>query len=230
MTTEVIQRWLKKRIVLHIAGCWVGALLALLAGIFVLFLTFWLAYIVLFIGEDGISAVTGLFFNREFHLSHAWRMVVSGLFLVALFIEWIRHSPSDLGNYEKIHVSSGARALVPYFGISSLLLANPRVSAAIIAKILYIGPRLVLGATSLACEAYRARNLETAECARVLLLLTSREKAVTYEEFRTLLPNTDWTTLKNILARVPGVVFLEKGFGLTDDLRKQLCGSVSVIN
>ena len=228
MTPEAIQSWLKRKLTLRIVGCWAGALLVLLAGLFVLYLTFWLAYVVIFIGEDGVSAVIGLFSNRGFHLSHLWRLVISGLFLVALFIEWIRRSPSDLGNYEKIHVSPGARALVPYFGISSLLLANPRASAAIIAEILYIGPRLVLGATSLAREAYRSRNLETAECARVLLLLASREKAVTYEEFRTLLPNTDWTTLKNILARVPGVVFLEKGFGLTDDLRKQLCGSVSV--
>jgi hypothetical protein len=53
--------------------------------------------------------------------------------------------------------------------------------------------------------------------------LASRESAVTYEEFRTVQPEVDWEMLKNSLARVPGVVFLEKGLSLTDDLRKELC-------
>jgi hypothetical protein len=224
MTAEVIQRWLKKRIVLHIAGCWLGALLALLAGVFVLFLTFIMAYIVLLIGEDGVSAVTGLFFNHEYHLSHTWRVAICWLFLIALCLEWIRRSRWTSDSYEKSDALPGTRALVPFFGASSLLLMNPQASATIIAEILYIGPRLVLGAASLAREAYRSRNLETAECARVLQLLASRENAVTYEEFTTLQPNPHWVILKNRLARIPGVVFLEKGFGLTDDLRKELCG------
>ncbi len=223
MTPEAIQRWLKRKKAWHIAGCWGGALLALLAGMFVLFLTFWLAYIVLFIGEDGVSAVMRLFFNREFHLSHTWRLVICWLFLTALFVEWIRRSPWELGDYEKINALSGTRALVPFFGVSSLLLVNPQASATIITEVLYIGPRLVLGATSLAREAYRSRNLEMAECARVLQFLASREKAVTYEEFKISLPNADWEMLKNSLARVSGVVFLEKGLGLTGDLRKELC-------
>ena len=87
MTPEVIRRWLERKIAWHIVGCWAGALLALLAGMLVLYLTFWLAYVVLLIGEDGVSAVTGLFFNHEYHLGHAWRMVISGLFLAALFVE-----------------------------------------------------------------------------------------------------------------------------------------------
>ena len=227
MTSEAIQRWLERRIALHIAGCWGGALLALLAGIFVLFLTFWLAYIVLFIGEDGVSAVMGLFLNREFHLSHAWRMVISGLFLAALFVEWIRRSRWELGNYEETNTLPGARALVPYFGVSAMLLANPRASATLVSEILYTGPRLVLVAKSLAFEVYHSRNLKMEECAQVLQLLASEENAVTYEKLRTFQPNADWTMLKKSLARVPGVVFLEKGLGLTDDLRKELCGLAS---
>jgi len=228
MTPEAIQRWLERRIAWHIAGCWGGAVLSLLAGIFVLYLTFLLTYIVLFIGEDGVSAIMRLFFDREFHLSQGWRLVLSWLFVMALCIEWVHHSPRDLGNYDKTNATPGARALVPFFGVSSLLLVNAQASATIITGILYIGPRLVVGALPLAREACRSRNLETAECARVLQLLASRQKAVTYEEFSTLLPNANWEMIKNGLARIPGVVFLEKGFGLTDDLRKHLCGLVSV--
>jgi hypothetical protein len=229
MTPEPIQRWLERKKTRHIAGCWGGALLALSAGIFVLFLTFLLAYIVLLIGEEGISAVMGFFGNREFHLSHGWRLVISWLFVTALCVEWVRRSPWDLGDYDKTNTTPGARALVPFFGASSLLLVNAQASATIITEILYLGPRLVLGALSLAREAYRSRKLATAECARILQLLVSRENAVTYEEFRTVQPEADWATLKNSLARIPGVVFLEKGLSLTDDLRKEL-GSVRSVN
>jgi hypothetical protein len=222
MTLEVITKWLSRKMARHIAGYWVGAVLALLAGIFVLFLIFIAAYIVLCLGEDGVSAVTGLFFNRSLHLSHAWRVVICWLFLTALCVEWIRRSPWGVSEYEKTDASPGARAFVPFFGASSLLLSNPQASATLITEILYIGPRLVLGAKSLAIEAYRSRNLKIQECSRVLQLLSSAQRTMTYEELSTVCPGADWPMLKNSLSRIPGIVFLEKGLGLTDDLRKEL--------
>ena len=223
MTAEAIQRWLERKMTWHIAGCWAGALLSLLAGIFVLYLTYCLAYIVLLIGERGVSAVTGLFSNHEFHLGNSWRQVLSGLFLIAVCIEYVRRSPLDLGDYDKTDIAPAARALVPFFGASSLLLANAQASAAVITEILYIGPRLVIGALPLAREARRARVIKSLECARVLQLLASRPNAVTYEEIETLQPGLNWATIKGGLARVSGVVFLEKGLGLTDALREELC-------
>jgi len=223
MTPTAIQCWLERKIARHIAGCWVGALLALLAGIFVLYLTFCLAYIVLLIGEEGVSGVTGLFFDHEFHLNQGWRLVLSWLFVTALCIECVRRSAWDLGDYEKINPQSGARVLVPFLGASSLFLVNARASATFITEILYIGPHLVLGALPLAREAYRSRNLDLAGCAQVLQLLAYRENAVTYDEFRIFQPDADWEKLQRSLARVSGLVFLEKGLGLTDDLRKELC-------
>jgi hypothetical protein len=226
MTSEAIQHWLEKRLSLHILGCWVGAVLALLAGVFVLFLIFWLAYFAVFMGEWGISAAMELTFNYKFHLGHTWRLGISGLFLVALFVEWIRRSPWELGNYGRVNSPLGAQALVMYdgaFGAFAMLLANPQASASMIAEILYTGPRLVLGARSLACEAYHSRSFSSAECARILQLLVSRENAVTYEEFGVMQQDTDWIKLKSNLARFSGVIFLEKGLSLTDDLRQELC-------
>jgi len=221
--TATIENWLKNTISLHIACCWAGALLSLLAGVFILYLTFLLTYIVLFIGEEGITAFLGLFFDREFHLGHRWRLVLSWLFVMALCIEWVRRSPRNFGSLDKIDATPGARALVPFFGVSSLFLVNAQASATIITEILYIGPRLVVGALPLAREAYRSRAIKTAECARVLQILASSERAVTYDEFRTFQPEADWPEIQNGLARVPGMVFLENGLSLTDDLRKELC-------
>jgi hypothetical protein len=229
MTLEAIQHWLGKKIALHILGCWVGAVLGLLAGLFVLFLTFWLAYVAVFLGEYSVSALRQLFFNHTFHLRHTWRMAICGLFLAALFVEWIRRSPWELGNYGKVNASPGSQALVIQGGVlgaCGMLLANPQASAAMITEIIYTGPRLVLGAGSLVREAYRSRSFNLQPCAGVLQLLASRGAAVTYEEFATTWPDVDLLKLKNELARIPGVIFLEKGLTLTDDLRQELTDSV----
>jgi len=226
MTSEAIQHWLKKKFSMHIFGCWVGAVLALVVDSFVLFLTFWLAYFIVLMGEWGVSAVTELTFNHGFHLDHTWRLLISGGFLVALFVEWIRRSPWELDNYGTVNTPLGAQSLVMYdgaLGAFAMLLANPQVSASIITEILYIGPRLVLGAGSLAREAYRSWSFNLLECAQILQLLLSRENAVTYEEFKVIQRDTDWIKLKNNLARLSGVVFLEKGLSMTDDLRQELC-------
>jgi hypothetical protein len=225
MTLEAIQHWLRKKIALHITGCWVGAVLGLMAGLVVLFLTFWLAYVAVFLVEYSVSALRQLIFNRPFHLSHAWRMAICGLFLVALFVEWIRRSPWELGNYGKVNAPPGSQALVIQGGVigaCGMLLANPQASATMIAEIIYTGPRLVLGARSLVCEAYRARGLNLEQCAEVLHLLASRGTAVAWEEFAAIWPDIDQINLKNGLARIPGVVFLEKGLSLTDDFRREL--------
>jgi hypothetical protein len=225
MTSEAVQHWLERKINLHIFGCWVGAVLALLAGVLVLFLTFWLAYFVVFMGEWGVSAVTELTYNRQFHLGHAWRLIIAGLFLVALFVEWIRRSPWELGNYGRVNAAPGSQALVMQGGAFSsfaMLLANPQASASMIAEILYAGPRLVLGAKSLAYEACCSRSFDSAECARILQVLVSKENAVTYEEFMAMHQGADWLKLKNKLARFSGVIILEKGLSLTDELRQEL--------
>ena len=90
MNADSITTWLKKKIALHVFSCRVGSVLALAAGLLVIYLTFWLAYVVIFIGQGGVSAITDLCFNRKFHISHFWRLVLSGLFIAALFFEWFR--------------------------------------------------------------------------------------------------------------------------------------------
>jgi hypothetical protein len=230
MTPEAIQHWLKKKMALHITGCWVGAALGLVAGLFVLFLTFWLAYVAVFLVEYSVSALRQLISNRPFHLSHAWRMAICGLFLVAQFVEWIRRSPWDLGDYGDVDAPAGSKVLMIPSGVMGafgMLLANPQASATLITEIIYTGPRLVLGARSLAVEACRARVFNLELGAWVLQLLASRGTAVTFEEFADIWPDADLVKLKNDLARIPGVVFLEKGLSLTEDLRRELAEPVT---
>jgi hypothetical protein len=71
-----------------------------------------------------------------------------------------------------------------------------------------------------------ARNFDVAGCSQVLELLMSKGSAVTYEELGTIKSQFEQTKLHIDLAQISGVVFLEKGLGLTDDLRGELRGLV----
>lgn len=224
MRSQTIQHWLRKKTVRHVWACAAGSVLALVAGIVVLFLTFWFTYFVVFLVEGGFSAVTELCFNHQFHFGHVWRLAISGAFIIALFIEWMRRSPWDLGNYGKIVVPPGANALARRDGTFALglLLANPQASSSIIAEILYTGPRLVLGAGSLVREGFWVRNMDTVRCARILELLVASENAVTYEELERMQPDVDWASTGAGLAWIPRMIFLEKGLSITSDLREEL--------
>ena len=216
--------WLEKKISRHILTCTVGSVLSLLAGVIVLFFTFWFTYFVIFIGEGGFSAMSELCFNHKLNLGHFWRLIISGVFILALFIEWMRRSPWDLGKYGKIIAPPGANALARRDGTFALglLLANPQASSTIIAEILYTGPRLVLGAGSLFRQIFQVRKTDTVEGARILEILAASEKPVIYEELEAAHPDVDWKSAGASMAWISDVIFFEKGLTLTADLREEL--------
>jgi hypothetical protein len=205
--------------------CWVGCVLALAGGLAVLFLTFWLTYAILCVGEVGVSAISELVFSRKLHLTHGWRLAVSGVFIVALFAEWLRRSPWSLGDYGPTkggHLTNALVLRTGALGGLAVLLANPQASTTMITEFLYTGPRLVLGAGHLAREAVRTARMELYWSAQVLELLSARSHAVTYEEIATAWPDADSQRIRMGLAWIPGIVFLNKGMSLTSDLRAEL--------
>ncbi len=225
MPPDAIQIWLKKKLAKHAMACWGTALLALLAGALVLFLTFWLAYAVLFVGEGAVSSLGELVWNHQLYLTHVWRLALCGCFLLALFVEWLRRSVWDLGNYPTANVPPGTQALVYHGGVAAsfaVLLANPQATSTMLTELLYTGPRLVVGSWHLVRQAFRFRRLDVPACAWTLALLASTDHAVTYENLAAAWPGADWPRLRNELGQVQGVVVLAKGLSLTDELRQNL--------
>jgi hypothetical protein len=225
MTADLIQPWLLRQNARHQAACWFGAVLALLGGLVVLFLTFWLACAILFVAGWGIGAITELVFSRKFVLTHGWRLALSGLFLLALFIEWIRRRPEDLGTYGEVNAPPGSNALVFHTGTTgalAMLLANPQASATMITEFLYTGPRLILGVGTLLRAATQTRDFDVAGCALALELLASRDKAVAHDELTAVCPEADWPKLHRDLSGIPGVLLLEKSVTLRAELREEL--------
>ena len=217
--------WLKRKAVARIVTCCVGCVLALGSGLGVLFLTFWLTYAILCVGEVGVSAISELVFSRKLHLTHGWRLAVSGVFIGALFAEWLRRSPWSLGDYGPTEGGSLTNALVLRAGVLgglAVLLANPQASATMITELLYTGPRLVLGAWHLALEGTRTARMELNGCAQALESLLTHPHAVPYQELAIAWPDADRPKIRMGLAWIPGVVFLEKGVSLTSELRGEL--------
>ncbi len=222
MNSETIKSWLKRKKSSGATSRILLSLVALLAGIVVLFLTFWFTYAIIWFGMRGISAFTELAFSKRLSLTHDWRLIASGVFIGLLFLQHFRTSPAHWGSYPRRDYVA-APALQYHAGVLGSLgfmLAYPGASANMIADILLSGPRLVTGAWTLVRESRRMQQLDADGCCQLLAFLASRPVAVSYEELR----EAGWEDWFAQLRNIEGVVFLEKGLSLTAELRKELVG------
>jgi hypothetical protein len=196
------------------------AFVALLGGLVVLFLTFWLTYAVIWFGMRGISALSQLAFSERLQLPHQWRLILSGVFLLLLFIQHFRTNPWHWGDYpDRNYVAApGLPARAGLVGAFGIMLAYPGASANMIADILLSGPRLISGTWTLWRESRRLAALDVEGCGQLLNFLASRPTAVPYEELRA----AGWEEWFGQLRSIDGVIFLEKGISLSSDLRQEL--------
>jgi hypothetical protein len=153
---------------------------ALIAWIVILFLTFWFTYAVIWFGWYGVSAISELVFSRKLHLSHELRLVLSGVFILLLFIQYFRTDPSYWGEYPKRDyvTAPGLQMQAGVIGGLGFMLAYPGASANMVADILLSGPRLVIGAYRLVEKGFRLKNIDENRCAELLVLLYARNDAV----------------------------------------------------
>jgi hypothetical protein len=220
MKSDAIRVWLKKKKAWGSVQCESFAALGGLAGILVVFLTFWLAYAIIWFGWYGVSAVFELAFNKKPHLSHGLILLCSGIFIVLLFIQHFRTDPSHWGDYpRRDYVSSPALQMqAGAFGGLLFMLAYPGASANMVADILLVGPRLVTGTCQLAKKGLRMKKLDQDGCAALLSFLYSRINMVPYEDLK----SANWEPWFDQLRSIDGVLFLEKGLVLSGELRSEL--------
>jgi len=215
MSPDAIKPWLHRKKSSGATSRLLLAIVALLGGLVVLFLTFWFTYAIVWFGFQGVSALASLIFSRKLHLTHEWRLLVSGVFIALLFLEHLRTSPWHWGDYpERSDYSFVAgHVLGPW-----ALLKYPGASANMIADILLCGPRLTTGAWVLIQESGRIKRMDVNGCSQLLAFLLSRPAAVPYDELR----EAGWEDWFAQLRNIEGVVFLDKGLNLTAELRREL--------
>jgi hypothetical protein len=215
MNADAIKPWLLRKKSRGAVSRIVLAFLTLLGGLIVLFLTFWFTYAIVWFIFNGVSALSSMLFSKKLHLAHEWRLAISGVFIILLFVQHLRTSPWHWGNYPKRDDYSllAGHVLGPW-----ALLRYPGASANMIADILLSGPRLAAGAWSLVRESSQFRSIDVDGCSQLLAFLARRPTAVSYEELR----EAGWEGWFGQLRCIEGVVFLEKGLNLAAELRSEL--------
>jgi len=205
MKSAMIKVWLKRK---KASGMRWNCLLAVassLGGITVLFFTFWLSYAVIWVGGQGIAALSDLVFGKRFYVSHEARLVCSAVFVGLLFLQHFRTDPWYWGDYPKRNYVA-APALQMRAGVLgglAFMLAYPGASANMVTDILLSGPRLVTGAWGLAKEAVRLKRLDEDGCAELLAFLSGAPAAVPYEELK----SAGWNDWLSQLHSIDGVFF-----------------------
>lgn len=217
MNPNAVCTWLKKKKNTGFAGYSLCGLLALALGGLVVFFTFWFTYAVVFAANFGVSAILELALNKQFFLSHQSRLFVSGIFVALLFLQQFRTSRWRWGDYPKGDYSS-AYSTRGHFGAIGTILLHPAASANIIADLLLIGPRLIDGARVLIFQSLQMRRLDEPGCAQLLAFLHARGGVVPYEELK----EAGWEPWFSQLRHIEGVVFLQHGLNLTQDLKTEL--------
>ena len=218
MNQESVKAWLKAKKSSGATNRCLLAFVTLLGAAVVLFLTFWIAYAVIWFCFPGVSAVSEMAFSKKLKLGHEWRLALSGVFIVLIFIKHLRTNPWYWGDYGKVDAER-AWALGHVSPVAALLSA-PSASANMIMDIFMSGPRLVTGSWNLWRESRRLGALDEDNCSQLLEILAGRHSAVPFEELR----EAGWEEHLGQLRCVEGVVFLEKGITLTSELRRELAG------
>jgi len=201
------------------------AILSLFAGVLVLFFTFWFTYAIVWFGSWGVSAIIDMVWNKKLHLTHEWVLILSGVFLVLLFVQHLRTDPLHWGDYP-VRKYASSPGLQYHAGLGAALgtmLFYPGASANMIADILLTGPRLTMGAWKFERRARQSASMDGENCANLLAFLASRPMVVSYDE----LHDAGWESWLPQLRSIRGINFLERGLSLSQDLRAELNGTES---
>jgi hypothetical protein len=122
----------------------------LVIGLTVVAFTFFFCYSVVWVGYNyGISAIGELVFSRKLHLSHHQIVGLSSVFVAFLFLEQalVKRSLTDPADAQPLRLRG--IWLAGLIGSCCGLLANARVSSAIITDLLLLGPRMTLKSLSM---------------------------------------------------------------------------------
>lgn len=223
MNVARIEEWLRRRLQRDANVCLLLAPTAILAGLLVLCFTFWFTYAVILL-TTGIFPLLG----SDWQPSHTGRLWVSAAFVVLLCWEgWRRRGPQPSGVFDEFAQSEPSAVGTSFARTGgdyriALIFRHPTTSARIIVDLLLIGPRLFFGGGRLLVESGRARAADTLAGARLLWTLLTQPRRVAYDELQAIYPRDELIRAFHALRRIQGVVFLEQGVSLTQELRTEL--------
>jgi hypothetical protein len=220
---ELIADWLRRRNRTAANYYLLGAAAMLLLGLVALAITWWVVYLVVWVG-----------FGWLVELAHTGRTIVACVVVVLLFP---LNAFTDRRELEQFSFTTGTAHgqpvsfYIPTVGMGSTI--NPLAPDSFLsftralATLLLIGPRLVTAAFQMAVLAMRLRVMDWHGVAEVLAFLASRDNRAPFKSIvRTIPPEHDVQTVLNQLREVDGVMYLlhsePTGVSLSTELRGEL--------
>lgn len=226
-----MEQWLRRRLRHDATVCLLLGPLAVMGGLLVLFLTFWFAYALTWIvGRVGGSLVEllGTARWRPDHQQCPWGATGFTGLLVFTHLRGDGR-PADLGGFPADDPSQLGRTLagMAHSSPGSLLL-HPGHGSRMIVDILLTGPRLVQGGVGLLREGLAKFSADSRPGARLLGTLQSAPGKVSYADLGTGQDAAELRAGMLALRGIPGVIFLEQGLTLTEELRAEFANSSGV--
>ena len=220
MNANSINAWLKKNKSNRIGQKFLAAAFSFFGGIIVLILTFGLSYIVAWMATSGFFSVVELVSGTKWQLGNGWFLIISVIFIVLLFVQYVRMDPLSWGRYhpEKFEMDPRIQSDIEQLTPSYEYLKHSGMAAKVIADVLVTGPRLFLGSFRCLRELSQMNSIEVNQCSQALAFIYGRGGSVSYEEFCQAGCGEQLKELKNI----DGVHFVENAIFLSDELKTEL--------
>ena len=218
METRIMD-WLHRKRRLRAPAYLLGAIGTLVVGLLISAATAFFSFIAFIIAWAGIAAawqiVTGRAVPRFPKTGIAW---FTAAFLVLLFVSTSRSKWWERGDIPKgVWSIYSNRENPPSASATAIGLGK------IATDLLSTGPRLLYSAWLTFGKSLRCWRLKIGPSARVLTVLHNSEKAVPRQLLASQLPPAfHWLTVERQLHEIEGVLFLECGLTLSEELRSEL--------
>lgn len=197
---------------------------AIVAGLLVMFLTFWLFYALIYIMAGGASAVSELVTSTKLKLGHSGRLMAAGVWLLLVCLSYWRRPDANMdplpeADYVEwsptLHGGGTAAGLI-------LMAAYPGATAHLLRDLFQTGPRLIHGAFALWRMVATLKAIDPGFCAAYLERLARASGVVRWEELQGIYGPEYVPAAVGQLRAIDGVVVLNQGLSLTAELRREL--------
>jgi hypothetical protein len=219
---QAIESWLRKKQISVAAGNGFLGIGVFVLAAFVLFVTFWVIYVVVYLALGWVLP----------H-SHEVRLLLSGVGLVLLFIGNATTGRLDMKDCSVTTGTGSDRPVtivIPFVGIGSTI--NPlaadtmRSFARFLCDILFVGPRLTIEAMRLVGGSGQLADLDVQGCSAVLAYLAARDGPVPFAELASAIPaGHNVVAVLTGIQKIDGVRLVMRepaGLSLFSELRQEL--------
>jgi hypothetical protein len=220
MNTDSLRTWLKGDKSRRMVGKCLAAGFSFVGGVFIVIMTFGAACVVAWIATYGFCSIVELVSGVKWHVACGWFVMMSGVFVILLFIKAVRMDSWVWGRYARKEwdIDPRLRSDIEMLLPSVQVVKHSGLAAKVIAVVLVTGPRLVLGSFGKVREFFQILKMDVSKCAAALDFILSRTGSVSYEEFCEAGLGEQLKHLRNI----EGVQYLKDRLSFSDELKTKL--------